>query len=94
MAGPAACRRGWRVRYLFRVASGCTSRQPVFVGMSILKLKRFAVLPLVLACAPGLAQERAPLRPALQRFDTNVFQPGVQSIPAAGVTGLMDYFRQ
>ena len=31
---------------------------------------------------------------AFERFDTNVFQAGVQSIPAPGVTALMDYFRQ
>ncbi len=34
------------------------------------------------------------LNSGLQRIDTNPFQPGVQSIPAPGVTGLMDYFRQ
>ena len=28
------------------------------------------------------------------RFDTNPFQLGVQSIPAAGATIVMDYFRQ
>lgn len=31
---------------------------------------------------------------ALQRFDTNAFQPGVQSIPAPGVVQLMDYWRE
>ncbi len=29
-----------------------------------------------------------------QRFDTNAFEPGTQSIPAQGVSVLMDYFRQ
>ena len=29
-----------------------------------------------------------------QRVDTNAFRPGVQSIPAVGVTGLASYFRQ
>ncbi len=29
-----------------------------------------------------------------QRFDTNVFQPGTQSIPATDVRVVMDYFRQ
>ena len=31
---------------------------------------------------------------SLLRRDTNAWQPGVQSIPAAGVTGLCDYWRQ
>lgn len=30
----------------------------------------------------------------LQRVDTNAFHPGIQSIPAPGVTGLMNYYRQ
>jgi len=30
----------------------------------------------------------------LQRVDTNPYRPGVQSIPAAGALGVMDYFRQ
>ena len=30
----------------------------------------------------------------LQRFDTDPFLSGVQSIPAAGALGVMDYFRQ
>ena len=29
-----------------------------------------------------------------QRFDTNVFRTGTQSIPAADVRVVMDYFRQ
>lgn len=31
---------------------------------------------------------------AVLRFDTNPFQAGIQSIPAPGVTNLMDYWRQ
>jgi hypothetical protein len=34
------------------------------------------------------------LESAIVRFDTNAFQPGVQSIPAENVAILMDYFRQ
>jgi hypothetical protein len=30
----------------------------------------------------------------LSRVDATVFHPGSQAIPAPGVTGLMDYFRQ
>jgi YVTN family beta-propeller protein len=32
--------------------------------------------------------------PGYRRYDTNVYIPGVQSIPASGVSGLMDYWRQ
>ena len=32
--------------------------------------------------------------PGYRRVDTNVFHVGVQSIPASGVSGLMDYWRQ
>ena len=34
------------------------------------------------------------LLPDLERVDTDAFDAGIQSIPAAGVTGLMSYFRQ
>ena len=32
--------------------------------------------------------------PGAKRVDTNVYQSGIQSIPASGVSGLMDYWRQ
>jgi hypothetical protein len=32
--------------------------------------------------------------PGFRRIDTNAFHAGVQSIPASGVNGLMDYWRQ
>jgi DNA-binding beta-propeller fold protein YncE len=34
------------------------------------------------------------LEGGFQRFDTDIFQPGVQSIPMPGVRHVMDYFRQ
>lgn len=78
--------------------------QPLSVnGKGLTKFAPAAILP---ASAPRflfLAVADAPGSPgvvdvidldSMTRFDTNVFHPGIQSIPAPGVTSLMNYFRQ
>jgi hypothetical protein len=43
---------------------------------------------------PGVVDVIVINSPGYRRYDTNVYIPGVQSIPASGVSGLMDYWRQ
>lgn len=52
----------------------------------------FAAVPTPLQGPGGI--DVFQLSGALVRIDANAFQPGIQSIPAPGITGLMDYFRQ
>ena len=78
--------------------------QPLSVnGKSLVKFIPPAVLPakapqFLFLAVPGagvIDVLRPDTFPVLERrVDTNVFQPGSQSIPATGVAVLMDYFRQ
>ena len=43
---------------------------------------------------PGVVDVIDVSSPGYRRFDTNVFLPGIQSIPVSGITGLCNYWRQ